>query len=106
MGGMAFPISATDIAYQSIVDSADSVPISLSPEELDRNVAPAWKFSSFYAQDFLNSFLPFEEAILEVMNDVERPWDDFHHRSYFYQTCERLKQDCLALDLLVLFTQC
>ena len=46
VGGMAFPMSAAEIAYQSIVDSAESIPAPLSPEELDGDVAPAWTLSS------------------------------------------------------------
>ena len=59
-------MSAAEIAYQSIVDSTDSIPTPLSPEELDGDVAPAWTLSSSSAQDCL-----------------DRPWDDLHHRSYF-----------------------
>ena len=33
--------------------------------------------------DRLDSVLPFEEAILEVMMGIDRPWEDLHHRSYF-----------------------
>ena len=84
VGGMAFPMSAAEIAYQSIVDSAESIPASLSPEELDGDVAPAWTLSSSSAQDCLDTTLPSEEAILEAMNGIDRPWDYLHHWSYFF----------------------
>ena len=79
VGGMAFPMFAAEIAYQSIVDSAEFIPAS--PEELDGDVAPAWTLSSSFAQDFLDTSLPSEEAILEAMTGIDRPWDDLHHRS-------------------------
>ena len=81
VGGMAFPISAAEIVYQSVVDTAESDPAPLSPEELDGDVAPAWTLTSSSAQDCLDTTLPSEEAILEEMTGIDRPWDDLHHRS-------------------------
>ena len=46
-------------------------------------MAPAWSFDSNSALDCLDSVLPSEEAILEVMMGIDRPWEDLHHRSYF-----------------------
>ena len=83
MGGMAFPMSAAEIAYHSIVDFAESIPAPLSPEELDGDVALAWTLSSSSAQDCLDTTLPSEEVILEAMTGINRLWDDLHHRSYF-----------------------
>lgn len=39
VGGMAYPISAREIAYQSIVNYADSNPIPISSEDVDDDVA-------------------------------------------------------------------
>ena len=80
---MAFPMSAAEISYSSIVGSAESTPVSLSSEELDGDVAPTQTLSSSSAQDCLDTTLPSEEAILEAMTGVERQWDDLHHQSYF-----------------------
>ena len=60
VGGMAFPMSAVEIAYQSIIDSAESIRAPLSLEELDGDVAPAWTLSSSSAQDCLYTTLPTE----------------------------------------------
>ena len=46
VGGLAFPMPATKITYRSIVDSVESIPSSLSSEELDGDVALAWMLSS------------------------------------------------------------
>ena len=83
MGGMAFPIFAAKISYESIVDFVDSLPIFLSPEELDGYVGLTWKLSSSSAEDHLDTVIPSKEAILEAMTGVEIPRDDLHHRSYF-----------------------
>ena len=72
VGGMEFPMSATKIAYRSIVYFANFLPVYLSPEKLDGDVALTWTLSSSLAQYFLHTTLPSEEAILEVMNGVER----------------------------------
>ena len=76
-------MSAAEISYQSIFDCAESIPAPLSPEELDGDVAPAWTLSSSSTQDCLDTTLPSEEAILEAMTGIDRPWDDLHQRSYF-----------------------
>ena len=81
MGGMAFHMSATKTSYQSIIYSVDSIPVSLSPEELDGDVAPAWTLSSSSAQDCLDTTLPSKDAIMEAMTSIDRVWDDLHHRS-------------------------
>jgi len=68
---MAFPMSATEIAYSSIVYSAESTLVSLSLEELDGDVASAWNLTSSSTHDFLDTTLPSEEAILEAMTGIE-----------------------------------
>jgi len=83
VGGMVCPMSTTEIAYQSIVNFVDSNPTPFSPEKLDGDVAPSWTLDLNSTQDFLDTVLPSEEAILEEMMGFERPWNDLHHRSYF-----------------------
>ena len=80
---MAFPMSSAEISYRSIVYFAESMPVSLLSKELDGDVALAWTLTSSSAQDFLDTTLPFEEAILEVIIDVGRLWNYLHHQSYF-----------------------
>ncbi len=81
--GMAFPMSAAELRYQSIANSVEDHSTPFSEEELDGHVAPAWSLDSASALDCLDSVLPSEEAILEVMMGIDRPWEDLHHRSYF-----------------------
>ena len=76
-------MSVAEIAYRYIVDSGDSMPVFVSLEELDGDVALAWTLSSSSAQDSIDATFPLEEATLERMTGVQRPWADLHHWSYF-----------------------
>ena len=64
---MEFPISAAELRYQSIFNSADDHSTPFSEEELDGDVAPTWSLDSASALDCLDSVLPSKEPILEVM---------------------------------------
>lgn len=68
---MAFPISAVELAYQSIINSADNGPTPFSLEALDGDVALAWTPNSTSALDCLDIVLPSEEEILEAMMGVD-----------------------------------
>ena len=81
VGGMAFAMSAAKLRYQSIVNSANNHSTPFSEEESDGDVFPAWSLDSTSALDCLDSVLPSEEAILEAMMGIDRPWEDLHHRS-------------------------
>jgi hypothetical protein len=52
-----------------------------------------WATSSSFSHDFLNDTLPSDEAIVEVMNGSNRPWDDMHHHSYLLPELARIKPD-------------
>ena len=80
---MTFPMSVAELRYQSIVNSTDDHPSPFSKERLDGDVALAQALDSTSALDYLDSILPSEEEILEVMMGIDRPWEDLHHRSYF-----------------------
>ena len=80
---MTFPMFAAELRYQSIVNSTDDHPSPFSKERLDGDVALAQALDSTSALDYLDSILPSEEEILEVMMGIDRPWEDLHHRSYF-----------------------
>ena len=80
---MAYPIFATEIAYQSIVNFVDSDPNPISFENVDDDVALVQTIDSTLAMDFLYIILRFEEEILEENTGVERLGDDLHHGSYF-----------------------
>ena len=43
--------------------------------------------------DCLDDFFPSNEAILEAMSRVEKPWEELHHRSYFLPKLDRMECD-------------
>ena len=101
VNGMAFPISAVELRYQSIVNSTNNHSTPFSGEELDGDVAPAWTLDSTSAMNFLDTVLPSEEEILEVMMGVDRPWEDLHHRSYFLPPLQEVESRSYLLVMFV-----
>jgi hypothetical protein len=92
--GMAMPLSATEIAYQVVLDSSANLdPITSPTDEKDPVLRHVWATSLSCSHDCLDETLPSNESILEAMNGSDRPWDDMHHRSYFLPSLERIKQD-------------
>ena len=63
VGGMEFPMSAAELIYHSIFNSADNHPTPFSQNELDGNVALAWTLDSTSALDCLDIVSPSEEEI-------------------------------------------
>lgn len=76
---MAYPNSATKIAYQSIVNFADFDPILVLTKDVDDDVALVGTIDSTLAMDCLDIIFPSKKAILEVITSIERLWDDFHN---------------------------
>ena len=68
---MEFPISAAELRYQSIVNSADDHSTPFSEEELNGDVAPDWSLDSTSTLDCLDSILPSKEEILEAMMGID-----------------------------------
>jgi hypothetical protein len=62
-------------------------------EEVDPTLEPIWVAHSSISHNYLDNTLPSNEAILEAMSGLDRPWDDLHHRSYFLPNLERIEQD-------------
>ena len=52
---------------------------------------PAWVFESSHTHDFLDSFFPSDESIIEGMSRVEPHWEELHHRSYFLHELDHLE---------------
>ena len=92
--GMAIPLSATEVEYQSILDAiVDLDPFSSWTDEVDHVLETVWVVQSSCSHDCLDNTLPSDEAILYAMYGPDRPWDDMHHRSYFLPTLIRIEQD-------------
>jgi hypothetical protein len=82
--GMEMPLSVAEVAYQDMLNTiVDLDPISSQKDDEDLILEPVWATQSSCSHDCLNDSLPSDEAMLEAMNGLDRPWDDMHHRSYF-----------------------
>ena len=80
--GMAMPLSVAEVAY-SIIQRASVDPDPTLAQELDPVLEPIWAQGSLADTNSLYLVLPSDEAIIELMTSLDRPWDDLHHRSYF-----------------------
>jgi hypothetical protein len=80
--GMSMPLSTTEVEY-SLVQQASSNPDPTPAQEFDPLLEPIWAQGSLANTDSLELVLPFDEAVIEAMTSLDKPWDDIHHRSYF-----------------------
>jgi hypothetical protein len=88
--GMAMPLSMTEFAY-SIVQQASAEPDSTLAQMFYPVLEPTWAQGSLANTNFLDLLLPLDEAIIEAMTSLNRPWDDLHHRSYFLPELRRIE---------------
>jgi hypothetical protein len=66
--GMAMPLSATEVVYQSILDAiVDLDPSSSRTDEVDPILELVWAIQSSCSHDCLSGTLPSYESILEAM---------------------------------------
>jgi hypothetical protein len=91
---MAMPLSATEIAYQVVLDSSTALDlVTLQTDKEDPIPEHMWATSLCCSRDHLDETLPSDEAIIEAMNGSDRPWDDMHHLSYFLPELAIIEQD-------------
>jgi hypothetical protein len=96
--GMAMPLSISEVAY-SIVQQASADPDLTPAQELDPILEPTWAQGSLANTDSLDLVLPSDEAIIEAMTSLDRPWDDLHHRSYFLPELRRIEAGEFTLTM-------
>jgi hypothetical protein len=61
--------------------------------EYDHYTLPTWVVTPLpSSHDFLDTELPSDEAIMEVMDSVDKPWEYMHHQHIFFMIwkCWRL----------------
>jgi hypothetical protein len=80
--GMAMPLSMTEVTYLIIQQASPDLDPTPS-QELDPILEPIWDQGSLADTNSLDLVFPSDEAIIEAMTSLDRPWDDIHHRSYF-----------------------
>jgi hypothetical protein len=90
--GMSMPLFMVEVAY-SMVQQDFANPDPNPAQELDPVLDPSWAQGSLATIDSLDFFLPYDEAILEGLTGLDKPWDDLHHRSYFLPDLGRIEAE-------------
>jgi hypothetical protein len=78
--GMSAPFSATEVVY-SLVQQTSATLDPIPAPELDPLLEPIWAQDSLVNTDSLDLVLPSDEAIIEEMTGLDKPWEYLHHRS-------------------------
>jgi hypothetical protein len=87
---MSMPLSVAEVVY-SLVQQASTNPDPTLGQELDPLPEPIWAQDSLATTDLLYLVFPFDQAVIEGMNSLDKPWDDLHHRSYFLLELHRIE---------------
>jgi hypothetical protein len=88
--GMSMPLSAAEVVY-SLVQQASTNTDPTPAQEFDPLLEPIWAQGSLADTDSLDLVLPSDEAIIEAMTSLDKPWEDLHHRSYFLPELSRIE---------------
>ena len=81
---MAEPLSAIEVTYKEIKEITVETKSEISkPEEIDLYSTSIWAINLLTETNLLDSMFPSNEAIMEVMNLIEKPWETNHHKTYF-----------------------
>jgi hypothetical protein len=97
--GMTIPLSVAEVAY-SLVQQASATPGPTPAHELDPSLEPIWAQDSLANTDSLDLVLPSDEAIIEAMTGLDKPWDDLHHRSYFLPELSRIEAGEFTITMM------
>ena len=74
------PLSAIEMSYQAIQNVSTDLDQNPSPlEEYEPYTSPIWAIDTPNIHDIVDQTFSSDEAIMEVMNILERPWEDMHH---------------------------
>jgi hypothetical protein len=87
---MSMPLSTAEVAY-SLVQQASADTDLTSAQELDPLLEPIWAQGSLANTDSLDLVLPYDEAVIEAMTSLDKPWEDLHHGSYFLLELSRIE---------------
>jgi hypothetical protein len=60
-------------------------------EEYDQFYLPMRVSDSHLSLDSLDMVFPLDEAILEAMTCIKKPWEEMHHGSYFLSYLSRME---------------
>jgi hypothetical protein len=88
--GVSMPLSMAE-AMHSLVQQASDDTDPTPSQELDLILEPIWAQGSLADTDSLDLVFPLDEAIIEAMTSMDKPWDDLHHKSYFLLELRRIE---------------
>jgi hypothetical protein len=88
--GMSMPLFTIEFVY-SVFQQASADPDPTPTPELDLVLESIWAQYSFSTTDSLDLVFPSDEAIIEALTGLDRPWDDLHHISYFLPELRRVE---------------
>jgi hypothetical protein len=88
--GMSMPLSDTEVAYSLVQQASVNTDPTLA-KELDPLLETIWAQGSLTNIDSLDLVLLSDEAVIEAMTSPDKPWEDLHHRSYFFPNLNRIK---------------
>jgi hypothetical protein len=97
--GMSMPLSAVEVKY-SLVQQTSANTDPTPAQELDPLLEPVWAQGSLANTDSLDLVFPSNEAVIEAMNSLDKPWDDIHHRSYFLPELSRIETKEFTLTMV------
>jgi hypothetical protein len=96
---MSMPFSATEVAY-SLVHHTSANPDPTLAQELDPLLEPIWAQGYLANIDSLDLVLPSDEAVIEAMTSLDRPWGDLHHRSYFLPELSQIEAGEFTITMI------
>jgi hypothetical protein len=97
--GMSMPLSTAEVAY-SLVQQASTNTDPNPTQEFDPLLEPIWAQGSLAHTNSLDLVFPSDEAIIEAMTSLDKPWEDLHHRSYFLLALRKIEAGEFTLNMM------
>jgi hypothetical protein len=88
--GMSMPLSAAEVAYSLVQQASANTDLTPS-QELDPLLEAIWAQGSLTNTDSLDLVLPSDEAVIEAMTSLDKPFEDLYHISYFLPKLSRIE---------------
>ena len=96
------PLYSIEMPDQGIQNASMDLDQNPSPlEEYDPYMSPIWDIDTPNIHHILDQTFSSDEAIMEVINISERPWEDMHHRASFISKPDSLEvkhENCYLND--------